>query len=580
MKRRHLFIAGALGALLVTTPAKASLKFVDVPQGHWAYDAIEYAERVGCWEGYPDGTFRGNRNITRYEMAMLIQRIVQKCVAIPAATALPIPKEIIKNVPMAEKDKAALAELDKVKVLVKKLEKEFQTELATLQAKEKKNEGEINKLWKDQERQDAELGKVKNMLGNVKISGNLRSRFDAYRSGVNARLAPTIPANDPVIGAASAAAAAAGTGLETETGYELVYGIQLDAEINPRTSIVVQFDNTADDLNYGSISGASRTPQLDEAYAKLALLPLKETKRSLTGTLGTQFFAFGPHHLLVDNDNASFPVLRLDYQQGPWMLTFLDGFTNQDVFGGVGAINPVNGGLGQDNYSALRLAYEKGNKSFAFNALPSGQGKEKAWGMDLKSDLFKKGHWITGLTGEAFFFEDDQSGKDPGCAGGLNCSAPLGSEDLETSYIGALEIYKSKRTYFNAYYADIGLTPGWTGAVSDPFTEAPTHNTATGHQSLGFQADPYRTDQEYWVAPDFEGYGFKISHAFSHGITVAAIGRKGDYNSVPNQKYPFFQAYRLQKSLGDDHFFALGYARYGADTAWLEQVRAELNVSF
>jgi hypothetical protein len=46
----------------------------DVPPGHWAYQAIEELVRAGIIEGYPDGTFRPNRTLTRAEFAQAIAR--------------------------------------------------------------------------------------------------------------------------------------------------------------------------------------------------------------------------------------------------------------------------------------------------------------------------------------------------------------------------------------------------------------------------------------------------------------------------------------------------------------------------
>ena len=50
--------------------------FVDVPLNHWAYDAVDYLAAKGVVIGYPDGTFGGNRQLTRYEFAEAIARVV------------------------------------------------------------------------------------------------------------------------------------------------------------------------------------------------------------------------------------------------------------------------------------------------------------------------------------------------------------------------------------------------------------------------------------------------------------------------------------------------------------------------
>ena len=52
--------------------------FADVPASHWAYDSLMKLASEGIVEGYGDGTFLGNRNITRYEMAQMIARALAK----------------------------------------------------------------------------------------------------------------------------------------------------------------------------------------------------------------------------------------------------------------------------------------------------------------------------------------------------------------------------------------------------------------------------------------------------------------------------------------------------------------------
>lgn len=48
--------------------------FPDVPQGHWAAEAVRYLAERGYLAGYPDGTFDGDRPLTRYEMALILYR--------------------------------------------------------------------------------------------------------------------------------------------------------------------------------------------------------------------------------------------------------------------------------------------------------------------------------------------------------------------------------------------------------------------------------------------------------------------------------------------------------------------------
>ncbi|HEY8417961.1 MAG TPA: S-layer homology domain-containing protein, partial [Limnochordales bacterium] len=54
------------------------LPFRDVSRDHWAYEAVQALAEAGLVEGYPDGTFGGERTFTRYEMAMVFARILAR----------------------------------------------------------------------------------------------------------------------------------------------------------------------------------------------------------------------------------------------------------------------------------------------------------------------------------------------------------------------------------------------------------------------------------------------------------------------------------------------------------------------
>jgi hypothetical protein len=65
-------------ALGVTAAAYAANPFSDVPAGHWAYDSISKLAAAGVIEGYGDDTFRGDRLMTRYEMAQIVAKAMAK----------------------------------------------------------------------------------------------------------------------------------------------------------------------------------------------------------------------------------------------------------------------------------------------------------------------------------------------------------------------------------------------------------------------------------------------------------------------------------------------------------------------
>ena len=56
--------------------------FPDVAANHWAYEAVSDLSRRGLVEGYPDGTFGGDRLLTRYEFAQIVYRAIQDGVTV------------------------------------------------------------------------------------------------------------------------------------------------------------------------------------------------------------------------------------------------------------------------------------------------------------------------------------------------------------------------------------------------------------------------------------------------------------------------------------------------------------------
>nr|HPN94462.1 S-layer homology domain-containing protein [bacterium] len=162
-----------LAALALTLTVGISVKsysatLVDVHSGHWAADAVQKLVDSGLIEGYPDGTFKGDRPLTRYEYAMVIARMMDildktyclksECKAAPAAPGAPSAPGI------------SPAQLDEIRDIVKKLAAEFKDELAALKVKVDENSSRIDKLEK----------KVDNaFLGKLQVGGSVRQRIDA-----------------------------------------------------------------------------------------------------------------------------------------------------------------------------------------------------------------------------------------------------------------------------------------------------------------------------------------------------------------------------------------------------------------
>ena len=79
MKAQNAKITAILNAVLGTDlPEDQTNMFPDVPANHWAYEAVNDMAKRGLVIGYEDGQFKGDRNMTRYEFAMIVERAIQK----------------------------------------------------------------------------------------------------------------------------------------------------------------------------------------------------------------------------------------------------------------------------------------------------------------------------------------------------------------------------------------------------------------------------------------------------------------------------------------------------------------------
>lgn len=75
---KKIMVLAAAAALTAGVSALAANPFSDVSTDDWAYQAVSDLSDQGVVEGYPDGTFKGERNITRYELAQIIARLMAK----------------------------------------------------------------------------------------------------------------------------------------------------------------------------------------------------------------------------------------------------------------------------------------------------------------------------------------------------------------------------------------------------------------------------------------------------------------------------------------------------------------------
>jgi len=120
MKRLATLVLAAsftVGSLVAMGQGASATPFSDVPANHWAYQAIQSLAADGLVEGYPDGKFKGDRPLSRYEMAVLVARVIAKVQANGAGYASKADLDKLQKLIDALKD-----ELDSLGVRVTNVE--------------------------------------------------------------------------------------------------------------------------------------------------------------------------------------------------------------------------------------------------------------------------------------------------------------------------------------------------------------------------------------------------------------------------------------------------------------------------
>ena len=73
---RRVLVIGAV-LVLMAGGCWADGQFKDVPKDHWAAEAVNKLADAGVLKGYPDGTFKGEKTVTRYELAAALSSMIQ-----------------------------------------------------------------------------------------------------------------------------------------------------------------------------------------------------------------------------------------------------------------------------------------------------------------------------------------------------------------------------------------------------------------------------------------------------------------------------------------------------------------------
>jgi len=533
--------------LVWALPAVAG-PFTDVPTDHWAYDAIDKLQSEGFVEGYPDGTFRGNRSFTRYEMAMVVARIWDRIVS-----ELDTIKMNMTSGGVTEE------ELQKELGLLRDLINEFSTELKNLGMRVDDIEKRLGSL-------EDRVSNLEKMGNSIKMSGALRTRIE------------DIVTNDYLdyggfqnpAGAGQYAGIISGTpGSRVNERFRVEEKIQLNLEAQPSDFLDVYVDLWQISSYLLAVKGGEMPPNqalvVDQAYTKADMMKLMG---------GTPTDLFNQFNLQVGYQYQRFGVFGLafcnGYETRPGIYIDLAGKNIE-----LAAFLARNSRYGeQEGLGVARASYALGTSRskveprdyFArvgFNYLGTGIGQERGMGADLDTELLSA-NYLNRLKVEYFRMQKDQLGYD--------VSKSYGS-DAETSVIAWVDLYNDGNAKVSAAYANIGLVPGFSAIDNNPFEEY----------------DYLRN-----------GYGANVNYAYESGINpfpsnFVGGGMQLEYTwwDVLNTRLTFFDGtnqddedlpvvirLNLSYPLSDASDIALEYIHSGIDALTLAKLRGEFLVRF
>jgi len=420
--------------------AAAAQPFSDVPRDHWAYNAIERLSQQGVLEGYPDGTFKGKRTMTRYEFAVAIARIMDRIEG-QATTTGGGGGTIGPVGPQGPTGPAGPGITPEQQALLDRLSSEFMPELRSLRSDLDNLKVRVEEL---------EANKVKPPV--VTVGGNIAWRSGAYGTklslkegerestgypaiGLNGSfntLFGVIPIVDPVTGASMGVipiSDALKDSFKANDFMSMRSHIDLTANIGGGSSAFVSIlaspnTNIMDRLVFdgssvsGSVSPSSLSgngildlAQLDQAYFHTGTKFITPVEL----TIGKQYLRRG-QGLLFDNDQEALKGVRADFGGGNFRVgTFLamldpEAFFGRtapipfglDVFGNViGTYEPpadsslyarqmsMYGASGQDQYRLFYADLELiPGWRIGGNWLDSGFARERGWSASLSGGLF------------------------------------------------------------------------------------------------------------------------------------------------------------------------------------------------
>ena len=553
--RRVGFLLGALLLLVVAfAPAIAAQPFSDVPQDHWAYNAIDKLASAGLIEGYPNGTFGGKCNMSRYEFAVAITRLMDRVEQLGAGKGE-------KGEPGASGAPGASGGpglTPEQQALLNRLTKEFAPELKALRS-------DLDALIKRVEELEARPAPTAPV---VTVSGNIGWRTGVYGTGLGFQDVESTgyPAYE-FGGVSSRLGAGTAFGvipIDTDFGeidipisdalkdsfkagdfMHMQTTVTLSANLSPSTNAMVKllagphtnvpfpyFDGFGVSPNIFSGNGIMDVVQFDQMWVKHSghfIAPVDLT-------IGKQYLKRGSG-LLFDNDQEAIKALRADFGGDRLRIGTLLGMLDDEQF--LGRTAPIPQGVdangealptdGQDNINLFYLDWKfAGDWTLGGNYLNSGFNRENGYSVSLNGTLFG-----LGLYGEWSKLTDWPTGDDFADFDGdsIQTSDEASLSDSDSAWLAGLN-YCNPWITLNGEYGqvDAGYSFALTDGGWDAFFGPGVFNLPLSALHPRAEVDPYYinwVDRPLFLDPTNIARGWHLQATFptllgeSNSLTVS-----------------------------------------------------------
>jgi len=562
MKKSLIFFAAFLLVGCFAIPAFAG-PFTDVPTDHWAYEAIDRLQGEGFIEGYPDGTFKGDRTFTRYEMAMVVARLWDRLSSMQSTGP--------------NGDFVTQADFDEYKDLIDNLMNEFEGEIAAINGRVSKAETRLDDL-------EGRVGALERIRRSIEWSGLMRTRvesiitddtgiravsgsryFDGLSNTLNAQINERCQSREgaitPIIGGFGTTPGMGASDPELET---LIY-MSMTAKPADYLDVFLSLENISSytDAVYGTMHPSAL--YIDEAWMNANLMKLLgweagDVLNRFNLLFGYIYSRTGEYGLAFDNGYRSRPGFFFDLGGDRLDLQF---FLGQNEQGGVTeALSTFRAAYGFGDSRSQRLERDYFAKLGA-NALVSGVGDEDGYGIDLNTELLPN-DWLSLLRFEYFFLNQDQLGLDVQDRYGDNYA---------NSFIVGVDVFNNGNLKANVAYADIGLVPGFSSVDNNPFEEFDAMWTGIG-TNMGYG---YESGLNMFPV-NFVGVGVDVEYTWFEKLYSHVAIYDGKTQAEDN--LPVVFRLNLRYPLSESSDIALEYIHAGVNYDTIAKLRGEFLVKF